>query len=206
VIHTYRNADVLRSRSRRGSFLEILGFGVVVVLFLFGPFAFGWSRFTWTQAGVFGGFTGLVVVAMYAAHRREHYGTCGEIRLDDDGTCELETKHRVIRIHVSEIRSVRYSRDSEDGSENYTIYYRGGKLQVDDRMTGFLDFLTRLATLNPTVDLSSFPAVLAAAWPGLGRPAIGAHARVGRFLRSALFPLIVVGMLVWLAIQTLTDK
>ena len=50
VIHTYRNADVLRSRSRRGSFLQILGFGVVVVLF-FGPFMFGWSRFTWTQAG-----------------------------------------------------------------------------------------------------------------------------------------------------------
>ena len=186
--------------------MEILGFGVVVVLFLFGPFAFGWSRFTWTQAGVFGGFIGLVLVAMYAAHRREHYRTCGEIRLDDDGTCELETKHHVIRIQVNEIRSVRYWRDSEGGREQYTIYYHGGKLQVDDRMTGFLDFLTRLAALNPTVDLTSFPAVLAAAWPGLGGPATGAHARVGRFLRSALFPLIVVGMLVWLAIQTLTDK
>jgi hypothetical protein len=205
VIHTYRDADVLRSTWGR-SLLQILGFGVAVVLFFFGPLAFGWYRFTWTEAGTIGGFTGLVLVAMYAAHRREHYGTCGEIRLDDDGTCELETKRRVIRIQVNEIRAVRYSRDSEGGNEHYGIYYDGGKLQVDAGMTGFLDFLTRLATLNPTVDLTSFPAVLADAWSGLGGPATDVHARLGRFLRSALFPLIVIGMLVYLALQTLTDK
>jgi hypothetical protein len=203
VIHTYRDAKALRRRSRGSTVLQFLGFGGAVVLLFFGPFALGWSLFTWTEAEKFGGLTALALVLMYAAHRRELYRACGEIRLDDDGTCELETKRRVIRIHASEIRSVRYSRDREDESEDYTIYYDGGKLEVCERMTGFLDFLTRLAALNPTVDLTSFPSD---AWPGLRGAATGGHARVSGFLRNVLFPLVVVGTLVLLAIQTLTDK
>jgi hypothetical protein len=203
VIHTYRDAKALRRRSRGSTLLQFLGFGGAVVLLFFGPFALGWSRFAWTQAGVFGGIVVLTLVVMYAAHRRELNRVCGEIRLDDDGTCELETKRRVIRIHVSEIRSVRYSRDPEGDGESYTIYYHGGKLEVHQRMTGFLDFLTRLAALNPTVDLTSFPSD---AWPGLRGAATGGHARVSGFLRNVLFPLVVVGTLVLLAIQTLTDK
>jgi len=58
-------------------------------------------------------------------------------------------------------------------------------------MTGFLDFLTRLATLNPAVDLSSFPAFLADAWSGLGTPATAVSGTdVSRLVRSAVFPLV----------------
>jgi hypothetical protein len=206
VIHTYRDAEVLRSRFRGRSILQILGFGVVVVLFLFGPIAFGWVPFSWTAVGAFGAFTGLLLVGMYTGHRREQYGTCGEIRLDDDGTCELETKRRVIRLHVSEIRSVKYRRDSEGGSQHFTIYYQDGNLRVTERMTGFLDFLTRLATLNPAVDLTTFPALLADAWAGLGGPATEERAPVSRFMRNALFPLIVIGAIVYLGMQTITGK
>jgi hypothetical protein len=49
------------------------------------------------------GLTGLVLVLMEFHSKRHH---CGEILLGDDGTCELETKRRVIRLHVNEIRSV----------------------------------------------------------------------------------------------------
>jgi hypothetical protein len=77
--------------------------------------------------------------------------------MGSDGTCEFETKRRVIRLHVHEIRSVRYSAKS-DGESFYTIHYRSGKLRVGLQMTGFADFLTRLKTLNPAVGLANLPA------------------------------------------------
>jgi hypothetical protein len=202
VIHTYRDADVYGSKHSSQIWL---GFGLMVLL-LFGLFVFTGSRFTWTEVGMLGGFTGLALAATYNAHRREHYGSCGEIRLGDDGTCELETKRRVVRLNVSEIQSVKYWRDSESESEHYTIYYQGGNLRVTERMTGWLDFLTRLATLNPAVDLTSFPAVLADALPNRGGQATEERTPVRRVMRSALFPLIVISALVWLAIQSTTGN
>ena len=84
------------------------------------------------------------------------------------------------------------------------IHYRSGKLRVGPRMTGFADFLTRLKTLNPAVDLTSFPA---GAWPGLGQPATEKRdTLVRRFIRSALFPLIVISLLVYVASQTLVGS
>ena len=77
------------------------------------------------------------------------------------------TDGRVIRLHVNEIRSVKYSRDSDSDSESYTIRYQGGKLDVAERMTDFPDFLTRLKALNPVVDLTTFPSH---SWPGLSGP------------------------------------
>jgi hypothetical protein len=203
VIHTYRDAAVYGSKHSSQSWL---GFGLMVVL-LFGLFVFTGSQFTWTEVGMIGGFIGFALATTYRAHRREQYGSCGEIRLDDDGTCELETKRRVIRLDVSEIRSVKYWRDSESKSENYAIYYRGGNLRVTERMTDWLDFLTRLATLNPAVDLTSFPAVLADALPNKGGQATEERvARMSRFVRNALFPLIIISALVWLAIQTMSSN
>jgi hypothetical protein len=201
VIHTYRDADVYGSKHSS----HWLGFGLMVLL-LFGLFVVTGSRFTWTEVGMLGGFTGLALAATYSAHRRENYGSCGEIRLGDDGTCELETKRRVVRLNVNEIQSVKYWRDSESESEHYTIYYQGGNLRVTERMTGWLDFLTRLATLNPAVDLTSFPAVLADALPNRGGQATEERTPVRRFMRSALFPLIVISALVWLAIQSTTGN
>jgi len=205
VIHTYRDADVFRTGYWDGAIPSVLSF-CLLVLFLFGPLAAGWFPFNWTLAAAAAAFTVLAVAAGYNQYRRKQYGNCGEIRLDDDGTCELETKRQVIRIHASEIQSVKYWRDSESDREHYTIHYRGGKLHVAERMTGFRDFLTRLKTLNPAVNLTSFPALLADAWPAADRQATEERTPVSRFLRSALFPLIVISLLVYLAIQTIPSK
>jgi hypothetical protein len=200
VIHTYRDPKVLGRRFVGPPALVFVVAGVI----LLGPFDFRWSPADAIPSFV---FLGLVVVVGVASYRREQYSDCGEIRLDDDGTCEFETKGRVTRIHVNEIKSVNYWRDSESTNEQYTIVYQGGKLLVSQRMTDFLDFLTRLKTLNPAVDLSSFPALLADARPVLGAPGATEHrSPVSRFLRSALFPLIVVSGLIWLAIDTISGQ
>ncbi len=195
MIHTYRDPDVLRRRSFGPLYL---GCCVLVLVFLFGPFTFGWSVLPWPAAGLIVVF----VFARYHTYRRDHYGSCGEIRLGDDGTCELETKDTVIRLHVNEIQSVRYGTENDEQSESYTIHYRSGKLHVAQRMTGFADFLARLKALNPTVDLTSFPAD---AWPGLGPLAREQRGIVRRFIGSVLFPLIVITLLVYVASQTLVD-
>jgi hypothetical protein len=206
VVHIYQDAEVLRSRFWDRPIVDFLGFGFVA-LFLLGLFAVAGGSFTLQAAGPFAGFIVLMFVAMYAGQSRQQYGVCGEIRLDDDGTCELQTKRGLIRLYVSEIRSVKYWRDSESGSENFTIYYQDGELLVTGRMTGFPDFLTRLATLNPVVDLTTFPAFLADAWPGLRTPASEVSSiNMSRLARSAVFPLIVIALLAWLAIQTLLGK
>jgi hypothetical protein len=158
-------------------------------------------RFMWPAAAIFGGFSGLVFFAECFAYRHDQYGICGEIRLSEDGTCELETNRAVIRLHVNEVSSVRYRRETDEQNESYTIHYRSGKLGVSKQMTSFADFLTRLKTLNPAVDLSSFPA---GAWPGLGQPATEKRGTlVRRYTGGALFPLIVISLLVYLASQTL---
>jgi hypothetical protein len=91
--------------------------------------------------------------------RKYRYDRCSEIRLGDDGTCELETRRQVIRLHVNEIRSVLYWPESDETGEHYTLYYQGGELQLNKGMEGFNDFLRRLKRLNPAVDpsSSSFP-------------------------------------------------
>jgi hypothetical protein len=64
---------------------------------------------------------GVFFVFTYFGYRRLVYGTCGEIRLGDDGTCELETKRTVIRLHVNDLRCVRYSPETDEQIESYTI-------------------------------------------------------------------------------------
>jgi hypothetical protein len=82
------------------------------------------------------------------------------------------------------------------------VQYRDGSLQVAKGMTGFADLLTRLKASNPALDLSSFPS----AWPTLGERTPEKLGPVNRFFRGALFPLIVVILLVYLASQTLLGK
>ena len=133
----------------------------------------------------------------YLAYRHLSYGFCHEIRLSDDGTCELETRRRVVRLHVNEIKSVRYQRDSDDDSESYTIRYSGGKLTARDRMANFPDFLARLTSMNPAVDLAGFPA-------GGPRRAPAKDPREGLTVRSLAFPIVVAAIIAWLAVETLT--
>jgi hypothetical protein len=171
------------------------------VVFFVTPLALGWAPFRWDVARFTGVLCGVVFVFLYFDYRRLDYGSCGEIRLGDDGTCELETKRRVIRLHVHDLRSVRYQRETDEQRESYTIHYPGGKLHVGKQMIGFADFLTRVKTLNPAVDLNSFPADT---WPGAGQSMTEERGTlVGRLMRSTLFPLIVISLLVYLASQAL---
>jgi hypothetical protein len=196
VIHAYRDSSVIT-----GSFLEspFLRSFVLFWLLVVGLVVITGMPFTRDLAEFFGGPFALLLVAVYFAHRVLQQHSCREIRLGDDGTCELETR-RVTRLHVGEIRSVRYTRDPESKREDYTIKYRDGSLQVGEEMTGFADFLTRLRALNPALDLSSFPP----SWPTPVAPRpVEKPDPVNRFFRSALFPLIVVILLVYLASDAL---
>jgi len=199
MIHTYRDPQVSRSRFLASSHLRSVVFFCVMSVGLFVLTGF---RFTRDAGMFFGGPFALVLVLVYIGHRAQQLDGCGEIGLSDDGTCELVTPRRSIRVHVHEIRSVRYSPETDDSSESYTIHYRDGSLHVAKGMTGFADFVTRLKALNPALDLSSFPP----AWPTLEERRPERLGPVNRFFRGALFPLIVVVLLVYLASQTLLGK
>jgi hypothetical protein len=116
VTHTYRDADFERS-----DFFRLVLFYAVILIF-----GVGWiaslpvpPSITWA---LFGAFPVLLLGLLYVGHRGYEYGTCGEIRLSDDGTCVLKTRRRVIRLDVNEIRSVQYSYDWSEASESYAIH------------------------------------------------------------------------------------
>ena len=199
MIHTYREPD---APTGAGRFFRSSLFPLVVIVALVAAAASALGSLTWEDAKGFGVALLFFAVLCVFGLLQERRSFCREIRLSDDGMCELETKRRVVRLHVNEIQSVEYSRGDE--SESYTIRYQGGKLHVSERIAGFDDFLAYLKTLNPAVDLTSFPAD---AWPGLHTPATdGGGTNVRRLIRSALFPLIVIGLLVYLASQTFLGK
>lgn len=194
MIHTYRDPEFVRTRFFGPLYLGFL----LLVLILAAYVAFD-TPFTRGHAEFLAVLIGMVFVHQSVVYRQHHYGLCSAIHLGDDGTCELETKRRVIRLHVNEIRSVKYSPESDESSESYTIHYQGGKLRVTSGMTGIADFLGRLKTLNPAVDLASCPPDTS---PDLGTPATEKPGPLSRFLQNALFPLIVICLLVYLASKT----
>jgi len=199
AMHVYRDESVLENR------VELLGGVVVVGVVASLPTASIVEGFnnglTWGDALIAAFWVGVALAVLRAVYRHHYYGTCGEIRLSDDGTCELETKRRLIRLHVNEIKSVKYSRDDESDRESYTIRFQGGKLEVTDGMTHFPAFLAQLERMNPAVDLTSFPAD---DWPDLRTPEPAGT--VNRLMRSALFPLVVILALAWIAIKALTGN
>lgn len=199
LIHTYQNPQIFSSRFLGSPHLRSF---VLFYLITVGFFALTGFRFTRDVATFLGGPFALGLVLVYLSYRYQQSHGCREIRLSDDGTCELNTPRRSIRMHVSEIRSVRYSPAGDDSSESYTIHYRDGSLDIDKEMTGFADFLTRLKALNPALDLSSFPS----GWPTSGERTPQKLGPVNRLFSGALFPLIVVILLVYLASQTLLGK
>jgi hypothetical protein len=198
MTHTYRDSTILDRKTLRFVLLTLLVFLAIAALSA-SALAHG---VTWAKRGEGALAPTLLFALGYVSYRRHRYRTCGEIRLGDDGTCELETNQRVIRLHVNEVRSVAYSASGE--GESYKIHYDGGYLPVTTGMTGFADFLARLKTLNPAVDLSSFPPDT---WPGLGARASDERGTsVSRRIRGALFTVGCVAGLVWLTIETLTAK
>jgi hypothetical protein len=201
-IHIYRDPGFPRDRAP----LSHVGLGDLMIgLFLVVPvvaivgFANGFTVSDRIQGAV---ALGLFLAIVYFGDRRHRNHVCGEIRLSEDGTCELESKRRMISLHVNQIESVKCPNDP-DSRAAYYISYQGGSVSVGHGMTDFTDFLSRLQSLNPAVDLSGSPAD---AWPGPGAPATERGTLVDRFFRGALFPLIVVILLVYLASQTLLGK
>lgn len=203
MIHTYRDTEFIRVRFVGPRYVSplllVVSIPFLAMLASGSLFTTGDAEFLAVLIGILF-FTSLTSLFIYRHHT---YGLCCEIRLGDDGTCDLETKRRVIRLHVNEILSVQYRPETDEGSEYYNIHYRDGKLHITKEMSGFSDFLTRLKTLNPAVDLSSFPA---SARSDSGTPASEPPLRPDRFLQSALFPLLVIAALAWLASQTLAGK
>jgi hypothetical protein len=197
MIYTYREPEALEGEGAR--FVRSAFFPLLVIVALIFAVASTLGSATWDDAEGLGSLVVFFVVVGVPGLLHERHSWCREIRLGDDGTCELETKRRVIRLHVNEIRSVEYRPTNEGDNEAYTIRYQGGKLHFSERMTEFRDFLARLQTLNPGVKLTGFPAD---AWPDLDIAATSA----GRRIRGTVFPLIVVALLIYLASQALLGQ
>jgi hypothetical protein len=197
MIHTYHEPATPEGGGRR--FLSSGFFLLLVIAAVVFAAASTLGSASWDDVEGLGSLAVFFAVLCVLGLLHERYRWCREIRLSDDGVCELETKRRVIRLHVSEIRYVEYGRADESDRESYTIRYRGGKVHVSDRMTGFSDFLARLKMLNAGVKLTGFPTD---AWPGLEMAATSA----GRRVRAAVFPLIVTSLLIYLASQTLLSR
>jgi hypothetical protein len=202
AVHTYRDPDVLEHKAPLTHAVRG-GLALGLLLVLLGVAIVGFAK-GFTSAEVDGTVAlALFFAITYFGNRQYRGRVCGEIRLGDDGTCELETKRRVIRLHVNQIESVKYENDP-DRRAAYYIAYQDGSVPVSSAMTGFPEFLSRLKTLNPAVDLASFPAK---AWPDLHPAAIdGRRTDLTRLIRSAVFPLIVITLLVYLASETLLGK
>jgi nitrate reductase NapE component len=193
-MHTYRNPNARRPKIG-SAVVPLLLFALFPLLSV--PFGYSLDRTGVTISAVFIA----AALILYRAVERHHRDVeCGEVRLDDGGTCELETFGHVTRIHVSEIRAVEYRRDSESGAERYVIRYRDAKAELGGNTTDFADFLGRLKALNPAVDVSSFPTLVAETLPE-GTPS-ERRSLLETFLRSRLFPLVVLVLLIYLAGQT----
>jgi hypothetical protein len=192
VIHTYRDEEFVRSR-----FFGPLYVGFVLLVFSFPLVSLLTADIPFTtRAAVLAVVIGLLFVSQYAAYRHHNYGRCSEIRLGDDGTCELETKRRVIRLHVNEIRSVQFQPETDESGEEITICYQGGSLRVDREMAGLTDFLARLKTLNPGADVTGFRR---AGWSNLRIPWVKEPRLVDRFADGPLFGPLVICLLLYLA-------
>jgi len=197
MVHTYRDKGPEPVREHR---LLRLG-ALLLVALTIGMFvvAFGSVIVDAIANGVRWNNWGLIAFVVFVAWTLYHHNKrlCLEIRLSDDGTCELETRRRVVRLHVNQISAVEYAEDDENPREWYTVEYNGGSILVPE-WADFADFLQRLKALNPAVDLSSFPS----AWPDADA-AETSGTGVMRFLQSALFPLVIIIIiilaLVWLA-------
>jgi hypothetical protein len=198
MVHTYREKGSVLEHIV-GALLDLLLLVLMLGLFVLpvvrgivGAVAKGG---TWHAAApnvAFGVFLALAGWKIYAERALE----CLEIRLSDDGTCVLETRSRVIRLHVNQISAVEYEEVGENAGEQYRVKYNGGSVVVRASIADFADFLTRLKTLNPAVDLTSFPADT---WPGLGGRMPG---RVAIFLRRAI-SLICLAVFGYVVVQAL---
>lgn len=194
MVHTYRDPEAVDGKALR-FVVPLVGLLVFAALTFFTLV----PGFAWGDRGEAAAAIVLFFGLAHLSDRRYRSCKCAEIRLDDDGTCELETNRKVIRLHVNQFGSVKYVRDP-DSRADYYLYYQGGRGPVERGMTNFHDFLSRLKALNPSVELTGFPSD---AWPRLRTPMSEERdANLSRRIRGALFPVGVVVVLAWLAVET----
>ena len=195
MIHTYRDMNAPGARSiavQTAAAAVLIPVGWIALNVFVGP---GFAL-TWKDVLFHGQVFVLPPLFMFLMYKHQSRAVCREIRLDDHGTCELETIRRVIRLHVNEITAVKYQRDSEGGTGSYDIRYAGGKLAVSAKMTNFSDFLARLSAANPAVSVTGMPADL------LARRARREQSR--NSATSVLFPFLIACILVWASLRMLT--
>jgi hypothetical protein len=140
----------------------------------------------------------LWMAPFYAHFFRRYY----EIRLSDEGSCDFRGLLRSKHLRAQQIISVQRNawgvwRSDGDEAEHVLLRFQGGSLVVVQPVGGFEDFLTRLQALNPVIDVTGAL--------GDARPSLEATATeepgtfVKRFFRSALFPLLVIALILYLA-------
>ena len=137
MIHTYRDMNAPGGRwlaVQAAATAVLFPVGWIALNVFVGP---GFAL-TWEDVLFHGPVFVLPPLFMFLVYRHDSRVSCKEIRLDDHGMCELETRHRLIRLHVNEITAVKYQRDSEGGTGSYDIRYAGGKLGEggDDELFG----------------------------------------------------------------------
>jgi hypothetical protein len=120
-IHIYRDPGFPRDRAP----LSHVGLGDLMIgLFLVVPvvaivgFANGFTVSDRIQGAV---ALGLFLAIVYFGDRRHRNHVCGEIRLSEDGTCELESKRRMISLHVNQIESVKCPNDPDSRAAYYIL-------------------------------------------------------------------------------------
>ncbi len=137
MLHTYQDPKAPGDRAL-GFILAgfVLFLPVVIVLNEIGHH-FTWGGFVRAPAEAMALVLPFACLAFWWQH-----GICSEIRLDDNGTCELETRGQVIRLRVDEIRSVKGRRDADSERESYTIHHEASNRKHGIEILGPPPFAT----------------------------------------------------------------
>jgi hypothetical protein len=164
MIHTYGLPEQREQPWPRNGLLRIAAKGFVYSTLAFFAVVFGilwipgvlWITLHGTVTGgdVFGAVAG-VGIWLFAVFTMLMglYTECEEIRLGDDGTCEFETRRRIVRAQVAEIASVKERFDDEADAYWFQIRLRGRRSLTTYAMPDIEDFLTRIKAMNPAIDI-----------------------------------------------------
>jgi hypothetical protein len=149
--HVYRPGE-----KEHGSGVRLLLAAARLVAFaavVGGPVA--WVVWAWHKG--LGDAVVAVVVSLLiwrAAYRSHYHRTCREIRLSEDGRCELHAERRVVHLGAGQITSLRDGTGDEDAGYHYLILFEGGKMKLHGDWPDFEDFVARVVAMNPYVDLT----------------------------------------------------
>jgi hypothetical protein len=197
MVHAYRNRD----RNTRLAFMAIFGpFWLLAGLAMAGILFEQWPLTVLVSAPLF--------VLWASPIYTEFFLRFYEIQLSDDGACEFKAALRSKLIRAQQVISVerddRGWRMNDEETDKTAVRFQGGSLVVVQPVDGFADFLARLKTLNPAINLAidSVDTQPDSGTTDDRASATEEHATfLGRFVRSSLFPLLVIALLVYLWLE-----